>query len=100
MSALDRLMEKARRQGPCLLCGQGYARHRLWDSIDAELRSGASVAKAAYWYGVDLQEVCDVRDTYAAARRAKRQLPGRAILPTPPRIEGPYAPARPTTGER
>jgi hypothetical protein len=86
MTALDRLMEKAKRQGPCLLCGHGYARHRLWDAIDQHLRMGTSVRTTALIWAPDLtvQEVRDVREAYASARRAKRALPGRALADREP----------------
>jgi hypothetical protein len=80
MKALDRLMEKARKQGPCLLCGHGYARHRLWDAIDGALRIDRMDEEqiGRNWPGVTVQEIADVREAYAAARRAKRALPGRS----------------------
>lgn len=86
MTALERLMVKARKQGPCLLCGHSYARHRVWDSIDAELRAEAirpdgysegGVFYVAGLYNVTVEEVRDVREAFAAARKAKRALPGR-----------------------
>ena len=82
MTARARLMEKAVKQGPCLLCGSGYARHRLWDSIDASLRAGTSVAKTADEFGATYREVLDVKLCFAAARKAKKPLPGRAPADT------------------
>lgn len=80
MTALDRLMAKAVKQGPCLICGQpGHlARHRLWDSIDTSIRlSGWTDFRIARAYSVPAQEVHDVREAFAEARKRKRPLPGR-----------------------
>lgn len=78
MTALDRLMAKAVKQGPCFLCGEtALARHRTWDAIDADLQAGARELTIARNYVVKVQEVRDVREAYAEARRRKRPLPGR-----------------------
>ena len=79
--AHSRLMAKAEKQGPCFLCGpRNFARHRLWDAIDSAIRlDGWSDLKIARNWSVTVQEVRDVREAFAAARKAHRALPGRAL---------------------
>lgn len=80
MSAAARLMAKAVKQGPCLICGRpGHlARHRLWDALDTAIRvDGWTDKKIADNWQVDVQEVRDVREAFAEARKRKRPLPGR-----------------------
>lgn len=80
VSALDRLVAKAVEQGPCLICCQpgAFARHRTWDAIDTSIRvDGWTDLKIAREYSVKVQEVRDVREAFAEARKRKRLLPGR-----------------------
>lgn len=80
MKALDRLLDKARPQGPCFLCGpRNLARHRLWDAIDVSLRvDRLTPLETAEEYGISREEVVDVRVAFREARRKHRALPGRA----------------------
>src|SRR5215208_2464292 len=81
LAARERLLEKAKPQGPCFLCGpRNYARHRLWDAIDCGLRvDRMSVAVAADNWSVPVEEVIDVRAAFNGARKRRRALPGRAV---------------------
>lgn len=75
-------LEKARRQGPCLICEPGSsARHRLWDAVDCGLRiDGMTPEQAARNWALDVGEVRWIRDAYASARKAHRPLPGRRVF--------------------
>lgn len=79
MTAEARLLALAKPQGRCMFHPtHAHARHRLWDAIDCSLRmDGWSAQKVADNYGVTVQEVLDVREAYARARRLHRPLPGR-----------------------
>ena len=78
-ASLAWLLAKARKQGPCLICGQPgtLARHRIWDAIDADLRNGEGEVAIGHDYNEDVQEVRHVREAYAEARRKCQALPGR-----------------------
>lgn len=62
------------------MCGNGYARHRLWDSIDSEMRYGKMTdAEIADNWAISIEEVRDIRWAFAEARHKKRSLPGRKL---------------------
>ncbi len=80
---MSEYLERARRQGPCLICGAPgvLARHRLWDAVDASLRlDGMSPEEIAKDRHLDVGEVRWVLEQYAKARREHRTLPGRAVF--------------------
>jgi hypothetical protein len=73
-AAYLRLRQQAPRSGVCFLHAEAWACHRVWDSIDGDRASVATLATA---YGIPPAEVRDVRLAYRWAREQHRAMPGR-----------------------